>query len=95
MGQGSHQAGLERSPGQPRKENEHSELYPSGELLRDPGSRRIPQTERKVSQVVITTVSIFETVVQKCVEGRFWYKTTANLRNSRSFVPRVISSNLL
>ena len=26
------------------------------------------------------------TVVQKCVEGRFWYKTTANLRNSRSFV---------
>ena len=28
-------------------------------------------------KVVITTVSIFETVVQKCVEGRFWYKTTA------------------
>lgn len=49
MGQSSHQAGLERALGQPRKENEHSELYPSGELLRDPGSRRIPQTKRKVS----------------------------------------------
>jgi hypothetical protein len=40
--------------------------------------------------MVITTVSFFETVVQKCVEDRFWYKTTANLRNSRSFVARVI-----
>ena len=75
MGQSSHQAGLERAPGQPRKENEHSELYPSGELLRDPKSRTIPQTKREVSQVVITTVSIFETVVQKCVEGRIWYKS--------------------
>ena len=71
MGHSSHQTSLERSSGQPRQANEHSELYPSGELLRDPGSRRIPQTEREVSQVVITTVTIFETVAQKCVEGRF------------------------
>ena len=75
MGQSTHQTSLERSSGQPRQANEHSELFSRCELLRDPKSRTIPQTKREVSQVVITTVSIFETVVQKCVEGRIWYKS--------------------
>ena len=71
MGHSSHQTSLERSSGQPRQANEHSELFSCREILRNPESGRIPQTEREVSQVVLMTVSILETVAQKCVEGRF------------------------
>ena len=74
MGHSSHQTSLERSSGQSMQENEHSELFSCREILRNPESGRIPQMEREVSQVVLMTVSILETVAQKCVEGRFYEK---------------------